>query len=116
MFRRFVNLLFLLFLFSVPGYSQQVVLVKIDGTINPAAATFIERGIKSSVEKNAECLIVQLNTPGGLLESTRIIVGAFLESKVPIVVFVAPPEPVQVRPECSLQWRLISLQWHRERI
>jgi membrane-bound serine protease (ClpP class) len=65
-------------------------MLKIDGPINPAAAAFIERGIESAAAKNAECLIIQLNTPGGLLESTRIIVGSFLESKIPIVVYVAP--------------------------
>jgi membrane-bound serine protease (ClpP class) len=70
--------------------SQNVVVLKIDGAINPASSAFIERGIESSAEKNAECLIIQLNTPGGLLTSTRIIVSAILESKIPIVVYVAP--------------------------
>ena len=71
-------------------FSQQVVLLKIDGAINPASAAFIERGIENAVNKNAECLIIQLNTPGGLLKSTRIIVSSFLESKIPIVVYVSP--------------------------
>jgi membrane-bound serine protease (ClpP class) len=86
--------LFSLFIFIVvpPAFifSQQVVLLKIDGAINPASASFIERGIESAVDKNAECLIIQLNTPGGLLTSTRIIVSAILESKIPIVVYVSP--------------------------
>ncbi len=70
--------------------SQNVVTLKIDGVINPAAAAFIERGIDISREKNAECLIIQLDTPGGLLKSTRVIVSSFLESKIPIVVYVSP--------------------------
>jgi membrane-bound serine protease (ClpP class) len=70
--------------------SQNVVTLKIDGVINPAAAAFIERGIDISREKNAECLIIQMDTPGGLLKSTRVIVSSFLESKIPIVVFVSP--------------------------
>jgi membrane-bound serine protease (ClpP class) len=71
-------------------YSQHIVLVKLDGAINPAAAAFIQRGLDKAVEENAECLILQLNTPGGLLKSTRVIVSSLLESKVPVIVFVAP--------------------------
>ena len=86
--------LFIFFIFAIilPTviFSQQVILLKIDGAINPASAAFIERGIESATEKNAECLIIQMNTPGGLLQSTRIIVSSILESKIPIVVYVAP--------------------------
>jgi len=71
-------------------FSQEVVLLKLDGAINPASATFIERSIEHAADKNAECLIIEMNTPGGLLESTRNIVSAILESKIPIVVYVAP--------------------------
>jgi membrane-bound serine protease (ClpP class) len=70
--------------------SQNVVTLKIDGVINPAAAAFIERGIENAHEKNAECLIIRMDTPGGLLKSTRVIVSSFLESKIPIVVYVSP--------------------------
>jgi membrane-bound serine protease (ClpP class) len=82
----------LLFIIILPAviFSQQVVLLKIDGAINPAAAAFIDRGIESAREMNAECLIIQMNTPGGLLKSTRIIVSSFLESNIPIVVYVSP--------------------------
>jgi len=64
--------------------------LKIDGVINPAAAAFIERGIEKAREKNAECLVIQMDTPGGLLKSTRVIVSSFLESKIPIIVYVSP--------------------------
>ena len=90
MLGRGINLICLCIFFHMFVFSQQIVMLKIDGPINPAAAAFIERGIESAAAKNAECLIIQLNTPGGLLESTRIIVGSFLESKIPIVVYVAP--------------------------
>ena len=86
--------LFILFIFIIilPAiiFSQQVILLKIDGAINPASAAFIERGIENAREKNAECLIIQMDTPGGLLKSTRVIVSSFLESKIPIVVYVSP--------------------------
>ncbi|MCX6120489.1 MAG: nodulation protein NfeD [Ignavibacteriales bacterium] len=87
--RLFILSIFIIILPTVI-FSQQVVLLKIDGAINPASSALIERGIERSAEKNAECLIIQLNTPGGLLTSTRIIVSAILESKIPIVVYVAP--------------------------
>ncbi len=81
----------LLFLATSLTYTQSVVVIKLDGAINPAATAFIERGIEEALDKKAQCLIVELNTPGGLLKSTRVIVSTFLESKVPIVVYVSPP-------------------------
>jgi membrane-bound serine protease (ClpP class) len=69
---------------------KKVVSIQVDGTINPASAAFIHRSIEKAGKENAECLIIQLNTPGGLLKSTRVIVTDILESPVPIVVFVSP--------------------------
>lgn len=70
--------------------SKQVVLISVDGSINPSSAEYIDSGIKHAREKNAECLVIKLNTPGGLLKSTRIIVTNILESEIPVVVFVYP--------------------------
>ena len=70
--------------------AQKVLTLKIDGTINPASADFIHGGIQQATKEKAECLIIQLNTPGGLLKSTRTIVSDILESPVPVVVFVSP--------------------------
>ncbi|MCK5086764.1 MAG: nodulation protein NfeD, partial [Melioribacteraceae bacterium] len=53
-------------------------------------ADYINYGIEEAISQNSECLIIKLNTPGGLLKSTRIIVSQFLESKIPIVVYVSP--------------------------
>ena len=84
--------LFLAFLFLLPSFiaAQTVVSMKIDGNINPVAAQFIHRGIETARDQNAQCLLIQLNTPGGLLKSTRMIVGDMLASPVPVVVYVAP--------------------------
>ena len=65
-------------------------MISVDGSINPSSAEYISSGIKSARERNAECLIIKLNTPGGLLKSTRIIVTDILNSEVPVVVFVYP--------------------------
>jgi membrane-bound serine protease (ClpP class) len=90
MLHRINILIFFSILLAAVTYSQSVVSLKIDGVINPAAAAFIERGIEKAHEKNAECLVIQMDTPGGLLKSTRVIVSSFLESKIPIIVYVSP--------------------------
>lgn len=79
-----------------PSYAQEdsgtkkVVVISVDGSINPSSAEYINSGIEHAREKDAECLVIKLNTPGGLLKSTRIIVADILESEVPVVVFVYP--------------------------
>lgn len=84
-------LFWLLFLW-IPALlsAQKVVVIKIDGSINPVSADHIRNGIKKASRDKAECLVILLNTPGGLLKSTRIIVSDILESPVPVVVYVAP--------------------------
>lgn len=64
--------------------------ITINGAINPVVTDYIHDGIIRAVKENAECLIIQLNTPGGLLKSTRIIVSDIFSSNVPIVIYVYP--------------------------
>ncbi|MEJ7738101.1 MAG: nodulation protein NfeD [Chitinophagaceae bacterium] len=80
------------FLLSLPSLlsAQTVVSLKIEGTINPVASAYIRRGIEEARKEKAECLIIHLNTPGGLLKSTRVIVSDILDSPVPVVVYVSP--------------------------
>jgi len=68
----------------------QVGLIKIDGAIGPATASYIARAIDAAAAQNDECLIIQLDTPGGLVDSASQIVEKFYASKVPTVVYVAP--------------------------
>ncbi len=70
--------------------AQQVISIKIDGAINPVVATFIHRCLEKAASEHAVCVLIHLNTPGGLLKSTRIIVGDILESPVPVIVYVSP--------------------------
>ena len=88
--KRLLSYCFFLFLFRFSATGQTVVSMKIDGTINPVTADYIHNGIEKASKQNAECLIIHLNTPGGLLKSTRVIVSDMLESTVPIVVYVSP--------------------------
>ncbi len=70
--------------------AQKVISISIDASINPATSEFISRAIAKAKKERAECLLIHLNTPGGLLKSTRVIVGNILESPVPVVVYVSP--------------------------
>lgn len=69
---------------------NEVFLISVEGAISPTTTNYIRRGIETSLEENAECLIIQLDTPGGLLQSTQDIVKALLDSNLPIVVYVSP--------------------------
>ena len=68
----------------------KVCLSKVDGAIGPATASYIARSVDEAQSKGVQCLIIELNTPGGLLDSTRVIVQKLLGSSVPVVVYVAP--------------------------
>lgn len=70
--------------------AEKVSFINIDGAIGPATASYISRSIEEARAQNAQCLVIQLNTPGGLLDSTQKIVQSFLGSPVPVVVYVAP--------------------------
>ena len=69
---------------------KKVHMISVDASINPSSAEYIQSEIKRAGRENAECLIIKLNTPGGLLKSTRMIVTDILDSEIPIVVFVYP--------------------------
>lgn len=68
----------------------RVVIIKIDGIINGVKDRFIDRAIDKAVEDEAMLLVIELDTPGGLLDSTRKIVEQLLEAPVPVAVFVSP--------------------------
>jgi membrane-bound serine protease (ClpP class) len=84
--------IFLYIVISMPLLlsAQTVISIKIDGAINPVVATYIHRSIEKASGEHAVCLVIHLNTPGGLLKSTRIIVGDILESPIPVIVYVSP--------------------------
>jgi membrane-bound serine protease (ClpP class) len=88
--KRFLPYCLFLFLFPPGILAQTIISIRIDGTINPVVADFIHDGIEKARAKKASCLLIHLNTPGGLLKSTRVIVSDMLDSPVPIVVYVSP--------------------------
>jgi membrane-bound serine protease (ClpP class) len=70
--------------------SPHVHLIVIDGGINPAVDDFIRESIDRADETKAKALIIQLDTPGGLLSSTRTIVKEILNAPLPVFVYVGP--------------------------
>jgi len=70
--------------------STTVEVLTVDGTIVPVIADYIDRGITQAEKNGATACIIELNTPGGLLDSTEKIVQRIMNANVPIVVYVSP--------------------------
>jgi len=75
---------------SVSTFAGDVVNFRVEDTIQPASQRFIERVLDGAAERSAVLVVMELDTPGGLLDSTREITSAITTSRVPVVVFVAP--------------------------
>ncbi|MEX1137408.1 MAG: nodulation protein NfeD [Balneolales bacterium] len=73
-----------------PDERPEVSVITVNGPIGPTTTSYISRAISTAEERGSECLILELDTPGGLLDSTTDIVQAMLASEVPIVVYVTP--------------------------
>ena len=69
---------------------DEIVVLTINGVINPPAAEYLAKGIEEAENNNEKLIIIRMDTPGGLDTSMRIIVKKILNSKVPIAVYVAP--------------------------
>jgi membrane-bound serine protease (ClpP class) len=74
----------------VAAEPSDIYIIRIADAISPGTAEFIKSGIKTAEEHGAACIIIELDTPGGLAESMRLIVQNILASRVPVVVFVSP--------------------------
>lgn len=70
--------------------SAFILRLDIDGTINPGTADYIREGLQKATDRGAAALLIHLDTPGGLLESTKGIVKDLLGAQVPVIVYVAP--------------------------
>lgn len=82
--------LLLLLPLSTTIAQQTVCRAKIDGVINPASAEFLQNAIEEADSRKASCLVIEIDTPGGLMKSMNVIVKAILTSQVPVVVYVSP--------------------------
>jgi membrane-bound serine protease (ClpP class) len=68
-----------------------IYIMKVADAISPGTADFIKTAIEKAEREKAACIIIELDTPGGLADSMRMIIQDILGSKVPVVVYVSPP-------------------------
>jgi membrane-bound serine protease (ClpP class) len=76
--------------FALPAAAETVARIRIDGGINPAIGDFVATSIARAHADGAIALVIELDTPGGLVTSTKDIVTEILNAPLPVVVFVAP--------------------------
>jgi membrane-bound serine protease (ClpP class) len=82
---------------AVPAAAEEVAersgtlyVARIAGSINPASSDYLQRAVRQSEEEGAAALLLELDTPGGLVASTKDIIQAILGARVPVIVFVYP--------------------------
>ena len=73
-----------------PAGAAHINVVTIDGSINPASSDYIQQAISQSERDGAAAVLIELDTPGGLLSATKDIIQAILNTPVPIIVYVSP--------------------------
>jgi len=81
----------MILMIAVPAVADEVVRFRVEDTIQPASQQFIERALQEAADRNAVLVVMELDTPGGLVDTTRDITTAITTSPVPVVVFVNPP-------------------------
>ncbi len=93
---------FLMLLFATAGYkvstadgepapqAGKIVEIEINGSINPSTVDYIKTALLEARAQNAKALLILMDTPGGLLNSTKDIVKVLLNSEIPVIVYVYP--------------------------
>jgi len=79
-----------LFVGATYAKSDIVYVIPVSDAISPGVADYVEKGIEKATEAGAACVVIELDTPGGLADSMREIVMAIYKSDIPVVVFVSP--------------------------
>ena len=91
--RLFIVLFLILCLTAVSltnAQSSEVLVLEIEGPVTPVMADYFERGIREAERRGAEAVVIQLDTPGGAVDTTQEIVQLFRAANVPVIIFVAP--------------------------
>ena len=90
-FRKLLVVLLLLMVWPVNAFgSDGIIVVKIEGAINPVVAEFVANEIRSANTSSEELIVIRMDTPGGLDTSMRKIIKAIQSSKIPVASFVSP--------------------------
>ncbi len=79
-------------LLALCGIAQasQVLVARVERAVSPASARFMVQAVERAQKEQVECLIIEMDTPGGLDQSMRQVIKAIMASRVPVIVFVAP--------------------------
>lgn len=76
-------------LWSVPAWGE-ILKIVVDDTIQPISEEYIARGIAEAARRNDQAVLIEINTPGGLVDSTRQIIEHITTSAVPVIIYVTP--------------------------
>jgi membrane-bound serine protease (ClpP class) len=89
---RLLSVLILACCWTLAGQAQQprVIIIHLDDTIQPISADYMARGLEAAATQHANAVLIEINTPGGLLDSMRQMVSKVIASPVPVIVYVAP--------------------------
>ncbi len=84
-------LLGIVLLFPGLGLAQkEAVVARLEGPINPATSSYVRRALEIGEERNAEVIVIEIDTPGGLATSMKSIVKEIMNSRVPVITYVSP--------------------------
>ncbi|WP_333676441.1 nodulation protein NfeD [Dyella sp.] len=75
---------------EAPGADGFVARIELNGPIGPAAAEYVGNTIQRAIHDGAKAIVLQMDTPGGLLESMHDIINSILAAKIPVLGYVAP--------------------------
>ncbi|MCG3205064.1 MAG: hypothetical protein KCHDKBKB_01781 [Elusimicrobia bacterium] len=70
--------------------SNLLVVLQVQGVINPVIGDYIKEEIEQAEKNNASAVLIELDTPGGLLDTTRDIIGSMINADFPVIVYVSP--------------------------
>ena len=92
LFARLTIVLLCLCALTMRAHAQQprVVVIHLNDTIQPISAQYLARGLNAAAAQHANAVIIEINTPGGLIDSMRQMVANIIASPVPVIVYVAP--------------------------
>jgi membrane-bound serine protease (ClpP class) len=72
------------------GEQPRVTLIRLDDTIQPVSADYLARGLDAAAADHSDAVLIEINTPGGILDSMRRMVSKIIASPVPVIAYVAP--------------------------
>ena len=100
---------------GVTAAAGEVRVLSVDGIINPISARYLVRGIEEAADEGDAAVLIELDTPGGLLDATQEITGAMLNARLPVIVYVTPAGTHAASAGTSSPWPRTWRPWRRAR-